>query len=238
MPGTKKRRNTPGNNSKQSKPRRGEQTKPANEAKAKEMETKQSRQTKLAFAPGTTPSTKTPPSTTTTQSPQDTEVWTKVQKKKLSFAQVGTPPKADKVDNNKSAANLEESRAHAETPTKADKVDTTAATLTAVTPEPKTRQPETTPGPTPETETAKKTQTRTNPPKTTAKDTTQEKLNHDNTGTNNKQKEANESSDDDNKKPAALKSRRSDKRNRATETTTTKHKEKSTYNSPTQYMAI
>jgi hypothetical protein len=55
MVGRKKRSSTPGNNGKQSKPRRGEKTKQMKAAQAKEMETKGIRQTKIAFAMTGTP---------------------------------------------------------------------------------------------------------------------------------------------------------------------------------------
>jgi hypothetical protein len=88
MAGRKKRGSTPGNNSKQSKPRRGEQNRQVKGSKAKETEAKGIRQLKLGFATTGTPENakmSTPPIIATART---------TQKKKLSFAEAaGTPQK-------------------------------------------------------------------------------------------------------------------------------------------------
>jgi hypothetical protein len=97
----KKRRNTPGNNGKQLKPRQGEKARQVKEAQEIEMETKGVRQTKLAFA-----ATGIPEKTQEPMSTSNNEEVLPTQKKKLSFAAaIGTPQKAnDGSDNARSTA--------------------------------------------------------------------------------------------------------------------------------------
>ena len=101
MGGRKKRGNALGNNSKQSKPRRGEQTKQVKEAQAKELETKSIRQTKLAFASNGSPENVKPPPAKGNVAPPIVPV-----QKKLSFAEAaGTPQKPKETrDTTKSTA--------------------------------------------------------------------------------------------------------------------------------------
>jgi hypothetical protein len=98
MAGRKKQGSTPGNNGKQSKPRRGEKAKQVKAAQAKETETKGIRQgirqTKIAFATtGTLENAKDPPANDHTA--KQTE-----QSMKLTFAEVTrTPQKVNEAQD-------------------------------------------------------------------------------------------------------------------------------------------
>jgi hypothetical protein len=108
MAARKKRRNTPGNNGKQSKPRRGEKTKPVKVNNKKETETKGVRQTKLAFTTTGSPEKTSEPKTKidtviVLPVPNDKEAKTPavppVTRKKLTFAETTGTPTKKKTDN-------------------------------------------------------------------------------------------------------------------------------------------